>query len=90
LHPSYPGGHAAVAGACATVMKAIFEETDVLAPAVTLSSDGSSLVDYFDVPITLGGEINKLAFNVPAGGFLLRGSMERQFRLSPEAGATLD
>jgi hypothetical protein len=67
LHPSYPAAHAAVAAACATVMKAIFEETDLVTPAVTLSADGSSLVEYTDVPLTIGGEINKLAFNVPAG-----------------------
>lgn len=67
LHPSYPAGHAAIAGACATVMKAIFEETDVIAPTVNLSADGSSLVNYTDVALTLGGEINKLAFNVSLG-----------------------
>lgn len=67
LHPSYPGAHAAIAAACATVMKAIFEETDVIAPAVNLSADGSSLVNYTDIPLTIGGEINKLAFNVPMG-----------------------
>lgn len=67
LHPSYPGAHAAIAAACATIMKAIFEETDVIAPAVNLSADGSSLVTYTDTPLTIGGEINKMAFNVPMG-----------------------
>ena len=67
LHPSYPAGHAAIAAACATVMKAIFEETDLISPATTLSADGSRLIPYTDAPLTIGGEINKLAFNVPMG-----------------------
>jgi hypothetical protein len=37
LHPPYP---AAVAAACATVMKALFEETDLVTPAVTLRRTG--------------------------------------------------
>jgi PAP2 superfamily len=67
LHPSYPSAHAAVAAACATVMKALFEETDIITPAMTLSADGSALIPYTDTALTIGGEINKLAFNVPMG-----------------------
>ena len=67
LHPSYPSAHAAVAAACATVMKAIFEETDIISSTVTLSNDGTTLIPYLDTTLTIGGEINKLAFNVPMG-----------------------
>jgi hypothetical protein len=63
LHPSYPAGHAAIAGACATVLKALFEETDLVSGAVTPSADGLSLIPYDDTALTLGGELNKLAYN---------------------------
>ena len=67
LDPSYPAAHAAVAAACATVLKAIFEETSIIATTMTLSSDGTTLIPYLDTPLTIGGELNKLAFNVPMG-----------------------
>jgi hypothetical protein len=65
LHPSYPAGHAVVAGACATLLKALFEETDVVNNAVAPSADGLSLIPYTDTALTIGGELNKLAYNVP-------------------------
>ena len=65
LHPSYPAGHAVVAGACATLLKALFEETDLINGAVAPSADGLSLTAYTGTPLTIGGELNKLAFNVP-------------------------
>jgi membrane-associated phospholipid phosphatase len=65
LHPSYPAGHAVVAGACATLLKALFEETELIRNPVAPSADGLSLMPYTDAPLTVGGEINKLAFNVP-------------------------
>lgn len=65
LHPSYPAGHAVVAGACATLLKALFEETDTVSNAVAPSADGLSLIPYTDTQLTVGGEINKLAFNIP-------------------------
>jgi len=48
-------------------MKAIFEETSVIAPTMTLSGDGTTLIPYTDLPLTIGGELNKLAFNVSMG-----------------------
>ncbi len=63
LHPSYPAGHSAIAGACATIMKALFQETDLISGAVTASGDGLSLIPYTDTALTVGGEINKLAWN---------------------------
>jgi len=65
LHPSYPSGHAVIAGACATILKAMFEETALVSGAVTASDDGKSLVPFAGAALTIGGEINKLAFNHP-------------------------
>jgi hypothetical protein len=43
LHPSYGAGHATVAGACVTILKAFFDETHVLPNPVVASADGLSL-----------------------------------------------
>ena len=66
-HPSFPAGHAAVAGACATVLKACFNEDYVIENAVEANSDGSVLDRYTDEDLTLGNEINKLAYNITLG-----------------------
>ena len=75
-HPSYPQGHATMAGACATILKAAFDGSikfNTLGDRriVTASKkDGLSLVDYTgaDVDdITVNGEINKLASNIAQG-----------------------
>jgi hypothetical protein len=74
-HPSYGQGHASVAGACATIVKAWFND---LAPLVSIpgvevwqsSEDGSSLVPYAGADageLTIGGEMNKLAANIGMG-----------------------
>jgi hypothetical protein len=71
-HPSYPQGHATMAGACATILKAAFDGS---VPFKTLgdrrivraSADGLSLIDYTGSDanqITVNGEINKLASNI--------------------------
>jgi len=67
LHPAYPSGHATVAGACSVMLKAFFDETQILTNCVTASADGTTLAPYFDEALTVGGEINKLAFNVAMG-----------------------
>jgi membrane-associated phospholipid phosphatase len=68
-HPSYPAGHAAIAGACATVLKAFFKESFVIPKLVQASADGLSLLPFTGRPLTLtvGGELNKLASNVGIG-----------------------
>jgi hypothetical protein len=68
LHPSYPGGHATVAGACAVVLKAMFDEGTLLADCVHASADGLSLEPCPPgfVP-TAGAEINKLVSNISMG-----------------------
>jgi membrane-associated phospholipid phosphatase len=72
-HPSYPEGHATMAGACATILKAAFDGSLLYkklpknGAIVSANSDGSDLVSYSgpDVDrITVNGEIDKLASNI--------------------------
>ena len=65
-HPAYPAGHATVAGACCTVLKAFFDEDMVLPDPVTANENGTGLVAVAD-RLTVGGEIDKLASNVTLG-----------------------
>jgi hypothetical protein len=90
-HPAYGAGHATVSGACVTVLKAWFDESEVFDPnVVALPSDpalearlrenrqpkvpnaqGTGLVDHAppanEPPLTVGGELNKLAANIALG-----------------------
>jgi len=74
-HPSYGQGHGTVAGACATVVKAWFNDLAPLdsVPGVSImqpSEDGFSLVPYEGADagqLTIGGEMNKLAANIAIG-----------------------
>jgi hypothetical protein len=63
-HPSYGAGHATVAGACVTVLKAWFDENTVIPNPVVPNTDGTALVPYSGPPLTVGNELNKLAANV--------------------------
>lgn len=67
-HPAYAAGHATVAGACATVLKAFYEEDfEFRAPKVA-TPDGRALVNYEGPDrLTVGGELNKLAYNIANG-----------------------
>lgn len=67
VHPSYPAGHAAVAGACATVLKALFDEGAMLPDSVAPNEDGTGIVPLSGPALTVGGELNKLASNVAFG-----------------------
>ena len=67
LHPSYPSGHATVAGAEATLLKAFFNEQAPVPNPVVVSADGLSLLPYTGAPLTIGNEANKLAFNAGMG-----------------------
>jgi membrane-associated phospholipid phosphatase len=67
LHPSYGAGHATVAGACTTILKAWFDESFVIPKPVVASPDGLSLQPYSGEPLTVGGELNKIASNVAIG-----------------------
>ena len=66
-HPSYPAGHAAVAGACVTVLKACFREDFPIPDPVQASTEGELLEPWLGVELTLGGEFNKLASNITHG-----------------------
>jgi membrane-associated phospholipid phosphatase len=67
LHPSYGAGHATVAGACVTILKAVFDESFVIPNPVAPGRDGLSLVPYTGPRLTVGDELNKLATNVAMG-----------------------
>jgi len=63
-HPSYPAGHACIAGACVTVLKAFFKESFVIPNPVIATSGGFSLTPFSGPTLTVGGELNKLAANI--------------------------
>lgn len=69
-HPSYGAGHATVAGACVTILKAFFDETHVIPDPVVPTDNGLSLEPYTGADageLTVGGELNKLAANIAIG-----------------------
>jgi membrane-associated phospholipid phosphatase len=67
-HPAYPSGHGTVAGACVTVLKAVFDESAEIEDPVEATADGLDLEPCsLDEPLTVGGELNKLASNANAG-----------------------
>jgi membrane-associated phospholipid phosphatase len=66
-HPAYPAGHATIAGACVTVLKAFFKESFVLPAPIVALDDGSSLVAHTGPALTVGGELDKLAANISIG-----------------------
>jgi len=84
-HPSSPAGHAFTAGACVTLLKAVFEIGTPAAPVawpltkpdgtpnpvVQSSADGLSLVGTGDTKLTVLGELNKLAANISEGRDML-------------------
>ena len=65
-HPSYPAGHAVIAGAGVTVLKAFFNESFAIPNPVIASDDGLSLEPY-NGTLLVGDELNKLAANVAIG-----------------------
>lgn len=67
LHPSYGAGHATVAGACTTILKAFFDESYVIPNPVVPDATGTQLVPYSGPALTVGNELNKLAANVGVG-----------------------
>ena len=67
LHPSYPSGHAAIAGACSVVLKVCFDGSMLLPGAVQPDADGVKLLPCLSYSPTVNQEIDKLAFNVAMG-----------------------
>src|SRR6267142_5240206 len=73
-HPAYGAGHATVAGACVTILKAWFKEStrlvDLGGTPVQTNKKGLTLVPYTGADagdLTVGGELNKIASNVATG-----------------------
>jgi hypothetical protein len=81
-HPSYPSGHGTVAGTGVTVLKSLVNEEYVLPEPVIPSRDGTRLEPYVGPPLTLGGELDKLAENCALG----RGTAGVHFRSDSYAG----
>jgi hypothetical protein len=67
LHPAYTAGHASIGGACATILKAFFDESFVIPNPVQPTADGLALQPFTGAALTVGGELNKLASNLGNG-----------------------
>ena len=67
LHPTYPAGHSVMAGAAVTMLKAFFNGEYVIPNPVVTSHDGKTLLPYDGAPLTIEGELNKLASNISLG-----------------------
>lgn len=67
VHPAFPAGHATVAGACCTVLKAFFDEDYILRDTVQADATGHRLIPYERSALRLGDEVNKLANNISIG-----------------------
>ncbi|HEX2688555.1 MAG TPA: hypothetical protein VHN14_18130 [Kofleriaceae bacterium] len=66
-HPSYGAGHPTGAGACVTILKALFDDTKPIENPLQARADGLALVPYTGADagtMTVGGELNKLAGNI--------------------------
>jgi len=73
LHTAYGSGHATVAGACVTVLKWFFDESEpIKEPKVPDPKNPAAELIPYKVPaghppLTVGGELNKLASNISQG-----------------------
>lgn len=65
-HPSYPAGHAGIAGACGGVLKTVFDMDATMNTVVRPTLDGQEL-ERLDATLPVEGEINKLQFNNTIG-----------------------
>ncbi len=95
-HHSYGQGHGAVAGACATILKAVFDENAIIVdpkvPRTELGESGVDVLTEYAGPdkemLTVGGEANKLAANIALGrchaGVSFRSDYERSLILGEE------
>lgn len=65
-HPAYPAGHASIAGACVTVLKAFFNPDFVIPSPVQANADGTAL-EAISTELKLGNELDKLGANISIG-----------------------
>ena len=88
MHPAYGAGHATVAGACVTVLKAFFDENMTIIAPVRPAADGLGLEPYNGPDLKVGDELNKLAANVAIGrnmaGVHWRTDYDQSLRLGEE------
>lgn len=70
IHPSFTAGHATLAGAAATILKAFFNDQAVI-PTPVYQTDASGNLVVYTGPgynqLTVGGELDKLASNIALG-----------------------
>lgn len=68
MHPAYGAGHGTVAGACVTILKAFFDHGAQLPFCYQAHTSGESLETVnTSQPLTVEGELNKLASNIAIG-----------------------
>lgn len=68
LHPAYTAGHATVAAATVTLLKAFFDESFPIPSPVIPSADGLTLIPLAaGSNLTVGTELDKLAANIGIG-----------------------
>ena len=93
LHPAYGAGHATVAGACTTMLKALFNESFVIPNPVVPDATGTALVPYSGPALTVGNELNKLAANVGVGrniaGVHWRSDYEESLKLGEQVAISM-
>jgi len=92
-HPAYGAGHATVAGACVTLLKAIFDESFVIPNPVVPNPSGTRTQPYQGAPLTVLSELHKVASNVATGrnfaGVHWRTDAARSLRLGEQVAACL-
>lgn len=68
IHSAYASGAAIIGAVTATLLKAFYDESRAFPnPVQPDPSDPTRLVPYTGVPLTIGGELNKLALNYGSG-----------------------
>ncbi|MCF2145310.1 vanadium-dependent haloperoxidase [Desmonostoc muscorum LEGE 12446] len=68
IHSSYTGGAAVTAAVNVTLLKAFFDENYVFPnPVIPDPNDPTKVISYSGSPLTIGGELNKLATNYAIG-----------------------
>jgi len=87
MHPSFPEGHATVGAACATILKAWFDESFIIQNPKVANAQGGGLDNAPGNPqLTVGGELNKLVSNISLAG---RSAAGVHFRSDYEASLSL-
>ncbi|TAG76180.1 MAG: twin-arginine translocation pathway signal protein [Burkholderiales bacterium] len=68
IHSSYPSGASIIGAVGATLLKAFFDESLVIpSPLQADPNDPTRTIAYAGTPLTVGGELNKLALNYGTG-----------------------